>query len=31
LRQLSDKMLARAERQDLEECIRLFAVYCAEY
>ena len=31
LLQLSDKMLARAERQDLEECIRLLAVYCAEY
>ncbi len=30
LLQLSDKMLARAERQDLEECIRLLAVYCAE-
>jgi hypothetical protein len=24
-------MLARAERQDLEECVRLLAVYCAEY
>lgn len=31
LLQLSDKMLARAERQDLVECIRLLAVYCAEY
>jgi hypothetical protein len=31
LLQLSDKMLARAEREDLVECIRLFAVYCAEY
>lgn len=31
LLQLSDKMLARAERQDLEECIRLLAVYCAQY
>ena len=31
LLQLSDKMLDRAERQDLEECIRLLAVYCAEY
>jgi len=31
LLQLSDKMLARAERQDLEECIRLLAVYCVEY
>lgn len=31
LLQLSDKMLARAERQDLEECIRLLAVYYAEY
>jgi hypothetical protein len=31
LLQLSDKMLARAERQDLEECVRLLAVYCAEY
>ena len=30
LLQLSDKMLARAERQDLEECIRLLAVYCAK-
>ena len=29
--QLSDKMLARAERQDLVECIRLLAVHCAEY
>jgi len=28
--QLSDKMLARAEPQDLEECIRLLAVYRAE-
>lgn len=31
LLQLSDKMLARAEREDLVECIRLLAVYCAEY
>ena len=31
LLQLSDKMLARAERQDLEECVRLLAVHCAEY
>lgn len=31
LLQLSDKMLARAEREDLQECIRLLAVYCAEY
>lgn len=31
LLQLSDTVLARAERQDLEECIRLLAVYCAEY
>jgi hypothetical protein len=31
LLQLSDKMLARAERQDLQECIRLLAVHCAEY
>ncbi len=31
LLQLSDKMLARAERQDLHECVRLLAVYCAEY
>lgn len=31
LLQLSDKMLGRAERQDLVECIRLLAVYCAEY
>ena len=31
LLQLSDKMLARAERQDIEECVRLLAVYCAEY
>jgi hypothetical protein len=31
LLQLSDKMLARAERQDLAECIRLLAVHCAEY
>jgi len=30
LHQLSDKMLARAERQNLEECIRLLAVYCAQ-
>ena len=30
LLQLSDKMLARAEHQDLEECVRLLAVYCAE-
>ncbi len=31
LLQLADKMLARAERQDLEECIRLLAVYSAAY
>ena len=31
LLQLSDKMLKRAERHDLEECVRLLAVYCAEY
>ena len=31
LLQLADKMLARAERQDLEECIRLLAVDCVEY
>ena len=31
LLQLSDKMLARAEREDLQECVRLLAVYCAEY
>ena len=30
LLQLSDKMLARAEREDLVECIRLLAVHCAE-
>jgi len=29
LLKLSDKMLTRAERQDLEERIRLLAVYCA--
>lgn len=29
--QLSDKMLARAERDDLEECIRILAVHCAHY
>ena len=28
---LSDDMLARAEREDLEECARILAVYCAHY
>ena len=29
--QLSDEMLARAEREDLEECARILAVQCAHY
>ena len=29
--QLSDKMLARAEREDLEECARILALQCAHY
>jgi hypothetical protein len=29
--QLSDKFLARAEREDLEECARIMAVQCAHY
>ena len=29
--QLSDKYLARAEREDLEECARILAVQCAHY
>ena len=29
--QLSDAMLARAERDDLEECARILAVQCAHY
>jgi hypothetical protein len=29
--QLSDKFLARAEREDLEECARILAVQCAHY
>lgn len=29
--QLSDDMLARAEREDLEECARILAVQCAHY
>ena len=31
LLQLSDKMLSRAEREDLEECARILATYCAHY
>lgn len=31
LLQLSDKFLARAEREDLEECARILAVQCAHY
>ena len=31
LLQLSDNMLARAERDDLEECARILAVQCAHY
>ena len=31
LLQLSDQMLARAERDDLEECARILAVQCAHY
>ena len=31
LLQLSDDMLARAERDDLEETVRILAVYCAHY
>lgn len=31
LLQLSDKMLERAEHQDLEECIRLLALHVVEY
>ena len=29
--QLSDDMLLRAERGDLEECVRILAVQCAHY
>ncbi len=29
--QLSDDMLVRAERDDLEECARILAVQCAHY
>lgn len=29
--ELSDKMLHRAEREDLEECARILAVQCAHY
>ena len=29
--QLSDDMLSRAEREDLEECARILAVQCAHY
>ena len=29
--QLSDDMLVRAERDDLEECVRILAVHCAHY
>ena len=29
--QLSDKFLARAEREDLEGCARILAVQCAHY
>ena len=29
--QLSDKFLARAERDDLEGCVRILAVQCAHY
>src|SRR5258708_1173343 len=29
--QLSDEFLARAEREDLEECVRILAVQCAHY
>ena len=29
--QESDDMLIRAERNDLEECARILAVYCAHY
>jgi hypothetical protein len=28
---LSDEFLARAEREDLEECTRILAVQCAHY
>ena len=31
LLKLSDKFLARAEREDLEECVRILAVQCAHY
>ena len=31
LLQLSDKFLARAECEDLEECARILAVQCAHY
>ena len=31
LMRLSDKMLARAEREDLEECTKVLAVQCAHY
>ena len=30
-RQLSDKFLARVEREDLQEAVRVLAVYCAHY
>ena len=29
--QLSDDMLTRAEREDLEQCARILAVQCAHY
>jgi hypothetical protein len=29
--QLSDKFLARAQRDDLEQCARILAVQCAHY
>ncbi len=29
--ELSDKFLARAEREDLEECARILAVHCILY
>jgi hypothetical protein len=29
--QLSDDMLDRAERDDVKECARILAVYCAHY
>lgn len=31
LLRLSDDMLARAEREDLEECARILATYCVHY